>query len=350
MPITRIALFLPLVFVFAVLYVLPHLSRRSQFFSTTVRPSFRGSNEARAILRKYYVQVTTHCVVGLCGVGLGVFRNAPNWLLFGLLWPPAGAVLAVVLAYREALHYAVPASGIRQASLRPAPRALQGGWLAWLGPFAILAASAAYVRLHWSEIPVRFPNHWGLNGQPNDWRQHTLIGVYKSTLQGAWVCAGALFLALQVTRNSRGSSESLHMMVRLVLGVCYYLAVLFGWQTIGLPLGLGGPTVTLAIGLGGLPVILGGTIFLGMRAKDEPEPGSGAPAGAAPAQVGIFGDYSADSAWKGGVLYFNPDDAALFVERRTGIGYTLNFGNPRSWMFVGIILLLPIGTFFIASL
>jgi len=139
-------------------------------------------------------------------------------------------------------------------------------------------------------------------------------------------------------------------MGRLVLGVCYYLAVLFGWQTIGLPLGLGGPTVTLAIGLGGLPIVLGGAIFLGMRAKDEPEPDSGSPSGAAPSQVGIFGDYSADSAWKGGVLYFNPDDAALFVERRTGLGYTVNFGNPRSWMFVGIILLLPIGTFFIGSL
>ena len=143
------------------------------------------------------------------------------------------------------------------------------------------------------------------------------------------------------------------MMMRLVLGVCYYMAVLFGWQTIGLPLSLGEPTASLVIGLGGLPIVLGGAIFLGMRAKDEPEPDeevASSNAMPAPRQVGIFSDYSADSAWKQGVFYFNPDDAAVFVEQRTGIGYTLNFANPRAWIFVGIILLLPIGTFFIASL
>ena len=35
-----------------------------------------------------------------------------------------------------------------------------------------------------------------------------------------------------------------------------------------------------------------------------------------------------------GIFYSNPDDPALFVPKRFGIGYTLNFGNPWSWMRV----------------
>jgi len=39
--------------------------------------------------------------------------------------------------------------------------------------------------------------------------------------------------------------------------------------------------------------------------------------------------------WKGGVLYYNPGDPVLFVERRAGFGYTMNFGNPWSWALFG---------------
>ena len=35
----------------------------------------------------------------------------------------------------------------------------------------------------------------------------------------------------------------------------------------------------------------------------------------------------------------NPDDAAWLVERRFGVGYTLNFGNPRAWIALGVLLL-----------
>ena len=44
--------------------------------------------------------------------------------------------------------------------------------------------------------------------------------------------------------------------------------------------------------------------------------------------------------WRGGVFYVNPDDPALFVPKRYGIGYTLNFGNRWSWFVMALILLL----------
>jgi uncharacterized membrane protein len=52
------------------------------------------------------------------------------------------------------------------------------------------------------------------------------------------------------------------------------------------------------------------------------------------------GDHTPDTAWKWGQLYFNPDDPALIVEKRFGIGYTLNFGNRWSWVLM-LVLLLP---------
>lgn len=48
-----------------------------------------------------------------------------------------------------------------------------------------------------------------------------------------------------------------------------------------------------------------------------------------------IGDTTPDSCWfLGGHLYFNRANPTLFIEKRTGLGYTLNLGNPVSWLVV----------------
>ncbi|WP_028276309.1 DUF5808 domain-containing protein [Arthrobacter sp. I3] len=41
-----------------------------------------------------------------------------------------------------------------------------------------------------------------------------------------------------------------------------------------------------------------------------------------------------DKYWRGGLVYINREDHALMVPRRFGLGWTLNFGNPRSAMLL----------------
>src|ERR1017187_9612699 len=100
MLITWIVTALPFVFMCAVLFILPYLSRRTQFFSVTVQPSFRESAEARAILRRYRYQVAVHSAIGLFGFVFVAARGAPDWLMLPLLWPVAGSLVAVALAHR----------------------------------------------------------------------------------------------------------------------------------------------------------------------------------------------------------------------------------------------------------
>jgi uncharacterized membrane protein len=47
--------------------------------------------------------------------------------------------------------------------------------------------------------------------------------------------------------------------------------------------------------------------------------------------------------WKGGMIYYNPNDPALFVEKRAGLGYTFNFANRWSWL-LALGLVLVVGT------
>ena len=48
-----------------------------------------------------------------------------------------------------------------------------------------------------------------------------------------------------------------------------------------------------------------------------------------------------DEAWHG-FFYSNPNDPALLVPKRYGMGYTLNFGNRWAWPLLAIILLMAV--------
>jgi uncharacterized membrane protein len=55
-----------------------------------------------------------------------------------------------------------------------------------------------------------------------------------------------------------------------------------------------------------------------------------------------IGDRTPDRYWKLGVFYFNRDDSAVFVEKRFGLGYSLNFARPTAWLILSLILLAPL--------
>jgi uncharacterized membrane protein len=58
-------------------------------------------------------------------------------------------------------------------------------------------------------------------------------------------------------------------------------------------------------------------------------------------------DPTPNECWKGAILYYNPNDAALFVQCRHQVfTYTFNFANPWSWvLLLGLVLVIASGPF-----
>lgn len=49
------------------------------------------------------------------------------------------------------------------------------------------------------------------------------------------------------------------------------------------------------------------------------------------------------SGWRaGGLVYYAPDDPAVFVPKRSGLGQTLNFARPSAWVWLGVLVFLPL--------
>jgi uncharacterized membrane protein len=60
--------------------------------------------------------------------------------------------------------------------------------------------------------------------------------------------------------------------------------------------------------------------------------------------------YLDDSNWYNAFFYNNPDDPALFVPRRSGWGWTLNFGHPNSRPFLIGIVFIVLGALSLSAL
>jgi Family of unknown function (DUF5808) len=56
------------------------------------------------------------------------------------------------------------------------------------------------------------------------------------------------------------------------------------------------------------------------------------------------------NSWKAGIFYVNRNDPALFVPKRIGIGYTINFGNPWAWFVLGILVFVILAPFVFTAL
>lgn len=54
-------------------------------------------------------------------------------------------------------------------------------------------------------------------------------------------------------------------------------------------------------------------------------------------------DRDDDQYWKLGIIYFNKNDPAVFLEKRFGIGWTINCAHPLAWISLLVIIILAAG-------
>ncbi len=316
-------------------YLMPSLTRPSLFFGVTVDPAFRRSHAGNVTIRRYRMIV----VAGTCLSLVETFSCLkPGNPARG--WMPVVTVLAAgIIAYLDAHRRIVPHASVpdpqREAMLVPHRDRLPGGWAMQLSPFVLLAAAGVWLGTHWYGIPERFPVHWNLHGQPDGWATRSAWGVFGILIPGAGVCLLLLVASIGIVRWSRRVKAAGHRGVteqtfrRLVLGSILVaelmVAALTSWIGISPVIRLGNPLIGAEL------IVAAGTIGLSIIIVLLIRIGQGGSKLAGDTEERPEGDRSEDHFWKAGLFYVNPSDPAIFVEKRFGIGYTLNFGNRWVW-------------------
>ncbi|HEY6905041.1 MAG TPA: DUF5808 domain-containing protein [Candidatus Acidoferrales bacterium] len=321
-------------------WMLPQWTRPGIYFGVTVQPEFRKTPEARRLLQKYRVEAMIHVAIAFAMILASALPRYSFFSVIGGLWLAVGPLTAFIEAHKRVQRHAVRAATVREAVLEPRSTRQPGGWIVQVGPFAILLGVGLFLHFHWDEIPARFAVHWGVDGQPNGWSSRTPAGVYAPLLLGSgisfcmWLMANTLLRSARIIDRARPVLV-LHDFARRVglflLLLEFYLAVVF--SCVGL-LPLTGTKPLSIVTILMLPAVFVLIVWLNKGRTHANRTGE--------TDSAAIGDGTPDECWKFGVLYFNPDDAALWVERRVGIGYTMNFAHISAWVIMALLLLLPL--------
>lgn len=309
----------------AIMFLLPHFSPRRYFFAVTVAPDFPSTPAGRAVLGRYHrhlmgVTVTTAAIV----IVLSMAWPAPAIVAAQVI--PLFAGFAAYLRSRNAVRcYSAPDS-VREAELSTSGDHLPHWiWLA-LPPFAGPVAAAAWLRSHWEELPVRFPMHWNLAGQPDRWGDKTTRGVYGPLLFEAGLMLMVLLLSLAMFYGSRRGPQRLAIL-KVEIAAIWLLA--YSFTATGLSPALHLPAAAFIV-----PTVLFLVFVVVWCYRIARNP-------ALPV------DQTSDACWRLGSIYYNPQDPAIFVQKRIGFGYTLNFGNHRAWLMMGLFTAGMLGLAFV---
>ena len=329
---TRIAMLFPIAVLALIVFLPMLLSRNGLLLGIHVAEDFRTSRQAGELRRQYARRAALVCLLALAA---GVYASARN-----IVWPNLAAIaievagiFALWVSTWSRLHTHRPTqSAVRAAQLAPE----QHGMVPWAAGVlaALLPMGAATVTLavRWQSIPARFPIHWGVNGDPNRWSGRTPMGVFGILIVGAVLVALMAFLGEVIPRISAGfqGSASVLRLTRNVLCACAWMIALLFSATALLPLAKQ-PTRAVPWMLLGVFGMTGMIVIYVVASARRILPAMAAGQ-----------DSTSDSHWLGGMIYFNPNDPAVMVPKRIGVGYTLNMGRPLAWVLLSGILILPL--------
>ncbi|MGO8950555.1 MAG: DUF5808 domain-containing protein [Ktedonobacterales bacterium] len=344
------ALFLVVLLVAVIIsWAMPSLTRSGILFGVTVPPGARAMPSVQAVIRRYRAGVVVIAILATAALAVGLALGPTSW--WETAWPSIIMLIAVLaleipylLAYfaMRAIVPALPRVGAPYdtapvADLRPRRYSDGIPLVLEVLPLAVIAATAAYLASNYAVAPAVIPIHFAADGASNGFAAKTvasyfsmvwtqvLLYVLLTALSVGIVSAKALPDRADERFRQRGlrlmfAIKVLTLLLLAAVAVASSQAALAGGAAAGwlLPVSLGF-TVLVLVGVLGLTLLTGqgGSRLASAGATDRLD----------------------DSYWKLGEFYVNRNDPALFVERRNGFGWTVNFGNPRTILFfVGLLV------------
>lgn len=267
-----------------------------------------------------------------------------------VMWAmPAILVLVLVPGYLRA-RYAIRSAklregwyeGLRQAvvadtALRTRPERFPWVWA--VPALLILVATVVVGIVRYPAMPAVLVLHYNVHGVPNRTAAKSVFSAFSIVFVQALITALILAITMlslrsrpAVDASAPGATALKHRtfvsrMTRtlLVLGACVNLTMFaVAWQIW---------TTTSSIALAVLPVLASLAIVTGVAIRTG-QSGSRVRVDGESEHTGVV-QRDDDRFWRGaGNIYVNRDDPALLVPKRFGVGWTVNFGNPRAVVLV----------------
>lgn len=197
-------------------------------------------------------------------------------------------------------------------------------WTLTGAALALLGLAAGYVAARWEDIPERFATHFGTRFELDGWSDKTVGSVFFPTIFGAVLVLLFVLIAAGILRWKPS-----HGYTAMWLAVMNFaLAIMFA--SLQVVTVLHTDWVAPAM-IGSLVLVLGASlamvVALARKQNNTTSPST-----------------DNDEHYKWGMFYYNPDDPAVLVDKRHGVGVDFNYAHWQGKAFAVFVVLVLLGS------
>ncbi|MBC2187598.1 DUF1648 domain-containing protein [Listeria booriae] len=215
----------------------------------------------------------------------------------------------------------------------------------YLIPLAVILVTIGLTVIYYSQIPSQIPMHYNFNNEVTNYAAKSYRTVMMMPVMQIVMLGLFIFINYMMTRSKQvidNDNPTLSMKRNVMFRQIYskfnlvmgtLLMLLF--MVVQLSFIFAIPSVVIGISVAVvLVIIFGGLIFLMVRVGQ----------GGSRLKLEDTGEVDRkpirddDANWKLGVFYVNRQDPALFVEKRFGVGWTINMARPAAWIMFALVI------------
>lgn len=218
-------------------------------------------------------------------------------------------------------------------------------WL-WLAPAAIITVATVVIGVaSYPSMPEVLAVHYGPNGAPNRVVVKSVGAAFSLVFVQAGLTAllGGMAAAIVHSRpdldpaqpqgSARWSRRYMSLGAKSLLGLVAMIDLALLGSSLLMWTGIITPWAPLVVAVPILAAVAATIVVLARNNRER---------GGVGESTGLT-HVDDDRYWRGGLVYVNRDDQKLLVPRRFGLGWTLNFGNPRAAMLLaGVVALISL--------
>lgn len=347
---------------------MPYVTRKSESFGVSIPAAAFGDAEIKALRRRYVWQTGVWAALLLVGYMLLAITTQENEKLWEYLF--AGMLLLLLAgSFVIYLFKHVQMKRLKQekdwnatkshvliidTTFRQQRLAYSNGW--FLIPLGITVATGLLSLVYYDAIPEQLPLQYDMSGGVTRIAEKSLgtvmmMPAIQLFLIGVFVLVNTIISTakqqVQVEHPEHSIQQNIIFRRRwslftIVMGTALVFLLSFAQLTITNQLSHEYAPIFIVIIVGG--IVLGAIVMSFSMGQG----GSRVHVNARRQNTGEV-NHDDDQFWKLGQFYFNRNDPSLFVEKRFGIGWTINFARPLAWGILLGILGLALGLLWLLS-
>lgn len=336
----------------ALLAAVPWLTRRREAFAVTVPESAQADPRIRRLKRAYLaVELAISVASAVAAVPL---TAASPLALTVVVCLPVASGFVLMLAFRSRVRAIKRAEGweargsVSSAFVGHGDDGVPGALpLAWeLLHVPVMLATLALAMALYPSMPDQVPVHYNMAGEVDSLMEKGWRVVLMPVAIQAFLAACLVVTHWMILRSRRPTSPESPAASAIAYGMfarAQSVTLLITGLAINtcmalMPLAFAG-VVSSLFAIAALLVVSVAVCALGIGVSLV----YGQSGSRLLRRMGASSrlDFDDDECWRAGIFYVNRDDPSVVVPKRFGVGWAMNWGNPRSWaIMAGFVVLI----------